>query len=85
MKNTVEGIKSRLDRAEEWISKLQQGRKKSQTEQQDKKRLTKNKDGLREQQDNMKCNNIHITRKPEEKEEEQWIENMFQALAGMAQ
>ena len=36
-----------------------------------KRRLRKNEEGLREMQDNMKCNNIPIIRIPEREEEEQ--------------
>ena len=46
-------------------------------EQQNEKRLKKNEEGLREMQDNMKCNNTYIIGIPEEEEEEQGIENLF--------
>ena len=36
------------------------------------------KEGLREMQDNMKCNNICIRGIPEGEEEEQGIENLFE-------
>ena len=35
---------------------------------------------LREMQDNMKCNNIHIIGIPEGEEEEQGIENLFEKV-----
>ena len=41
--------------------------KNSQTEQQNGKRLKKNEEGLRELQDNMKCNNIRIKNYQKEK------------------
>ena len=44
------------------------------------KRLTKNEEGLREMQDNMKCNNIRITGIPEGEEEEQGIENLIEKV-----
>ena len=53
--------------------------KNSQTEQQNGKRLKKNEEGLRELQDNMKQNNIHIIGIPEG-EEEQGIENIFEKV-----
>ena len=45
------------------------------------KRLRKNEEALREMQDNMKHNNIHIIGiKEGEEEEEQGIENLFEKL-----
>ena len=44
------------------------------------KRLKKNEEGLREMQDNMKCNNIRIIGIPEGEEEEQGIENLFEKV-----
>ena len=59
LKNVVEGIKSRLDGAEDWISALEDKiEKNTWNEQEKEKRLRKNEVGLREMQDNMKCNNI---------------------------
>ena len=53
LKNTVEGIKSRLDEAEDWISKLGvKVEKNTQNDQEKEKRIRKNKEGLREMQDN---------------------------------
>ena len=81
LKNTVEGIKSRLDEAEDWISRLEDMvDKNTQKEQEKKKRLRKNEEGLREMQDNIKCNNICIIGIPEGKEEEQGIENLFEKV-----
>ena len=45
-----------------------------------KKRLKKNEEGLREMQDNMKCNNIRIIGIPQGEEEEQGIENLFEKV-----
>ena len=53
--------------------------KTTQNEQEKEKRLRKNEEGLREMQDNMKCNNIRIIGIPEE-EEEQGTENLFQKV-----
>ena len=81
LKNTVEGIKSRLDEAEDRITELEDKVEKNiQNEQEKEKRLRKNEEGLREMQDNMKCNNIHITGIPEGEEEEQGIENLFEKV-----
>ena len=45
-----------------------------------RKRLRKNEKRLREIQDSMKCNNIHIIGIPEGEEEEQRIENLFEKV-----
>ena len=39
-----------------------------------------NEEGLREMQDNMKCNNIRIIGIPEGEEEEQGIEHLFERV-----
>ena len=51
-----------------------QGRKKLPKEQDEEKRLRRNKEVLRELEDNTKHNNIHIIGIPEGEEEEQGIE-----------
>ena len=81
MKNTVEGVKRRLDEAENQISKLEDKvEKNTQNEQEKEKRLKKNEEGLREMHDNMKCNNIQIIGIPEGEEEGQGIENLFEKI-----
>ena len=55
-----------------------QSRKNTQKEQEKKKRLRKNEEVLRELQDNMKHNTIHITGLPEGEEEERGIETLFE-------
>ena len=50
-----------------------------QNEKEKEKRFRKNEEGLREMQDNMKCNNVHIIGIPEG-EEEQGIENLFEKV-----
>ena len=54
--------------------------KNTQNEQEKEKRFRKNEDGLREMQDNMKCNDIHIIWISEGEEEEQGIENPFEKI-----
>ena len=52
-----------------------------QKEQEKEKRLRNNEEGLREMQDNMRHNNIHIIIEiPEAEEEEQGIENLFEKV-----
>ena len=77
LKNTVEGIKSRLDEVEDWISELEDKvEKNTHNEQDEEKRPRKNEEAIREMQDNMKRNNIHVIGIPEGKEGEQGIENL---------
>ena len=79
LKNTVEGIKSRLNEGEDWISEIEDKVEKNiQEEEEKEKRLRKNEEGLREMKDNMKHNNICIIGIPEGEEEEQGIENLFE-------
>ena len=81
MKNKLEGIKSRQEKAKDKISKLENKvGKNSQAEQLNEKRLKKNKDSLRDLQDNMKCNNICITGISEGEEKKQGIENLFEKI-----
>ena len=81
MKNTVEGIKSKLDEAENQISELEDKvEKNSQTEQKKEKRFKKNEEGSREMKENMKCNNIRIIGVPQGEEEEQGTENLFEKV-----
>ena len=54
--------------------------KNSQKEQEKEKRLRKNEKVLREMQDNMKRNNIHIIGIPEGEEEERGIEYVFEKV-----
>ena len=80
-KNTVEGIISRLDEAEDRISKLEvKVEKNTQKEQEKEKRLRKNKEVLRELWGNRKCNNFCILGIPEGEEEKQGIENLFEKV-----
>ena len=80
LKTAVEGIKSRLNEAEDRISDLENKvEKNSEKEQEKEKRLKKNKEGLREMQENMKWNNVCEIGIPEE-EEEQGIENLFEEV-----
>ena len=74
-------MKNRLDEAGHWISELQDKlEKNTQKEQEKEKRLRKNEEAIREMQDNMKRNNIHIIGIAEGEEEEQGIENLFEKV-----
>ena len=65
----------------DWVSELDNKvEKNTQNEQEKEKRLRQNEEGLREMQDNMKHNNIHIIQIPEGEEEEQGIQNLFEKV-----
>ena len=70
MKNTLQGINSRITEAEERISDLE-GRMVEFTamEQNKEKRMKRNEDSLRDLWDNIKCTNVHIIGVAEEKRE----------------
>ena len=61
MKNTLEGINSRISEAEEWISGLEDKMAEITSEEQNKEKRTKrNKDRCRDLWENTKCTNIWI-------------------------
>ena len=65
----------------DWVSELEHNVEKNTRKEQEKEnRLRKNEEAIREIQDNMKRNNIHIIGTPEGEEEEQGIENMFEKV-----
>ena len=73
MKNTLEGINSRITEAEEWIisSELEDRMVEfTATKQNKEKRMKRNEDSLRDLWDNIKCNNICIRGVPEGEERE---------------
>ena len=61
MKNTVEGINSRITETEEQISDLENKIVEiTTTEQNKEKRMKRIEDSLRDLWDNIKCNNIRL-------------------------
>ena len=71
MKNTLGGINSRLNEAEERISELEDRMvETTAVEQNEEERMKRNKDSLRDLWDNIKHTNIHIIGVPEGKERE---------------
>ena len=71
MKNTMEGIKSRLDMVEETINEIETRQEEyKEAVVQREKRISKNERILRELCDQSKQNNIRIIGIPEEKERE---------------
>ena len=66
MKNSLEGINSRITEAEEWISDLEDKIVEINTAEQNKeKRMTRNEDSLRDLWYNIKHTNIRIIGVPE--------------------
>ena len=66
MKNTLEGINSRINEAEEQISGLEDRMVEITAAKQNKeKRMKRNEDSLRDPWDNIKHTNIHIIEIPE--------------------
>ena len=81
MKNTLEGINSRITEAEERISDLEDRMVKFIAAEQNKeKRMKRNEDSLRDLWDNIKHNNIHITGVPEGEEREKGLEKIFEEI-----
>ena len=69
MKNTLEGINSRITEAEEQVSDMEDRMVEfTAVEQNKEKRMKRNEDSLRDLWDNIKRNNIHIIGVPEGQE-----------------
>ena len=69
IKNSLQGINSRITEAEERISDLEDKIVEITTAEQNKeKRMKRNEDSHRDLRDNIKCTNIRITGVPEEEE-----------------
>ena len=69
LKNTLEGINSRITETEEWISDLEDRMVEiTAAEQNKEKRMKRNEDSLRDLWDNIKHNNILIIGVPEGEE-----------------
>ena len=69
IKNALEAANSRIQEAEEWISKVEDRWVEiTDAEQKREKRLKTNEESLRELWDNIQCTNIHIIGVPEGEE-----------------
>ena len=83
MKNTLEGINSRITDAEEQVSELEDRMVESTALEQNKeKRMKSNEDSLRDPWNNIKCINIDITGISEEVKEmkEKGPEKIFEEI-----
>ena len=81
MKNTLEGITSRITEAEERISDLEDRMVEfTAVEQNKEKRMKGNEDSLRDLWNNIKCNNIRIIGVPEGEEREKGPEKIFEEI-----
>ena len=81
MKNTLEGINSRITEAEERISELENTMVEITAEEQNKeKRMKRSEDSLRDLWDNIKHTNIRIIGVPEEEKKEKGSEKIFEEI-----
>ena len=77
MKNTLEGINSKITEAEEWKSDLEDRMVEfTATEQNKEKRMKRNEDSLRDLWDNIKRTNIRILGSQKGKRERRTQENI---------
>ena len=81
IKNTLEGINSRISEEEEWISEMEGKMVEITSEEQNKvKRMKRTEDSLRDLWDNIKCTNIWIIGVPEEEEKKKGYEKIFEEI-----
>ena len=81
IKNSLEGINSRITEAEEWISDLEDKIVEITTTGQNKeKRMKRIEDSLRDLWDNIKLTNIRIIGVPEEEEKRKGTEKIFEEI-----
>ena len=81
MKNTLEGINSRISEAEEQISDLEDKMVEITFEEKNKvRRMKRTEDSLRDVWDNIKCTNIQIIGVPEEEEKKKGYEKIFEEI-----
>ena len=83
IKNTLEGINSRISEAEEWITELEDNTLQITSEEQNKvKRMKRIEDSLRDLWDNIKHTNIWIIGVPGQEEKKKGYEKIFEEIIG---
>ena len=81
IKNSLEGINSRITEVEEWISDLEDKIVEITTAEHNKeKRMKRIEDSLRDLWDNIKCTNIQLIGVPEEEEKQKVTEKIFEEI-----
>ena len=81
IKNSLQGINSRITDTEEWISDLEDKILKIATAEQDKeKRMTRTEDSLSNLWDNIEQNNIRFIGVPEKEERKKGTEKIFEEI-----
>ena len=82
MKNTLEGINSRVTEAQEWLSEVEESGGNRCTEKNKEKRMKITEGSLRDLWDNIKHTNIHIVGGPRRtRETEKGPEKIFEIIA----
>ena len=80
VKNTLEGTNSRLSEAEEQRSEPGDRMVEITEVEENKEKLKRNEDSLRDLWDNIKCTNIRITGVPEEEEKRKGMKKYLKRL-----
>ena len=80
VKNTLEGTNSRLSEAEEQRSEPGDRMVERTEAEENKEKLKRNEDSLRDLWDNIKCTNIRITGVPEEEEKRKGMKKYLKRL-----
>ena len=81
IKNTLEGINSRITETEKWISDLEDRIVEiTAAEKNKEKRMKRIEDSLRDLWENIKCTNIRITGVSEEEKKKKWSEKIFEEI-----
>ena len=81
IKNSLDGINSRITETVEWISDVEDKIVEITTAKQNKEKTSKIiEDSLRDIWDNIKCTNIRITGVPEEEEKKKGTEKIFEEI-----
>ena len=80
IKNTLEGTNSRLSEAEEQRSEPGDRMVEITEAEENKEKLKRNEDSLRDLWDNIKCTNIRITGVPDEEEKRKGMKKYLKRL-----